>query len=133
MLLALAGFHHGVVAHPADVGEAHVGHGRGTVQSAFLLHLPQDVAHRLLLVLAQVQGFLHQRVALDELAGRKAYGDACRLGMVFDEVHDGMDAAVYGPSVLAGRTEVAYGRFLLVACDVYRVLHQFAHSLVACG
>ena len=54
-LLALAWFHHSLLCHAAYVAVAHVGDGGTAIQTAFLLHLAQDMFHRLALVLCQSQ------------------------------------------------------------------------------
>ena len=50
VLLALVGLDHAGVADVEDELEAHVGNGRARIDSALLLHLTDDVGHRLLFV-----------------------------------------------------------------------------------
>ena len=55
------------------------------------------------------------------------------MGMVFDEVHDGMHTAMHCSSVFCGAAEVSPSRSFLVACHVDGVPHDLVHSFVLHG
>ncbi len=89
-----------VVAHAAltqllDEGVAHVGQGLVAVHAAVGLHLHHAVLNQLPLVFIKPQVHGQGLVALDQLGGRKAAGEAVLLGVVFNHVADGVDAAVH--------------------------------------
>ena len=52
------------------------------------------------------------------------------LGMVLDKVHDGVQAAVYGASVLGGRAEILALRAFLVPGNVQNVFYDFVDAFV---
>ena len=111
VLATLGRLHHRLLAHAADEAEPHVGDGRRAVEAAFGLHLADDVLERVLLVLVEVEPIEHQLVAFGQLARGEPRRDARALGMVLDERHDAVQAAMDGPVVLVGRAEVlAHGR-----------------------
>ena len=103
-----------MLCHAAYVAVAHVGDGGTAIQTAFLLHLAQDMLHRLALVLCQSQCLGHQLVAFDEFTGGKAQGEAGLLGVVLDEVHDAVQTAVYGTAMFSGAAKVLPCGLLLI-------------------
>ena len=134
--LALAaglGLGHAGVDHLGDEGEAHLGDGSGAVEPALCLHLAHDVLYCLKLVFVELKGTGYVRVALYQLGRGKAYGDSCLLGMVFDEVHHGMQAAVDRSPMIGGIAEVQTAGTLLVVSHVQGMAYQLAHALVAHG
>ena len=66
-------------------------------------------------------------VALHEFACRKTLGDAMLGGMVLDEVHYGMYAAMHG-GIGVGTAEVGAFGSLLIARHVHGVLHKFLYT-----
>ena len=130
VLLALLGFHHGAGTHLVDEVVAHVGHGCCRVETALCLELLEDVVEQLLLVVAQFQCFDHDMVALYHLAGSKAHGYVGCLGVVLDEVHHGMDAAVHGATVVVGAAKVLASGRLLVLGHVQGVIDELVDALV---
>lgn len=130
VLATLGRLHHRLLAHAADEAEPHVGDGRRAVEAAFGLHLADDVLERVLLVLVEVEPIEHQLVAFGQLARGEPRRDARALGMVLDERHDAVQAAMDGPVVLVGRAEVlAHGR-LLEPRHMQGVVHQLGRALV---
>ena len=130
MLAALVRAHDGSVADAPDEREAHVRNGGGAVQTALLLHLYDDVLDGLLLVLGEIQLLENQGVALGQLAGGKAHGDARGLSVVLDQVHEAVQAAVHRAVALLRVAEVLAAGPLLILRDVDGVVDQLADALV---
>ena len=86
---------------------------------------------KLFLIRLQSERLLHERIALDQLGGRKAQRDASRFRMVLDEMHDAMQGAVESPMVVILVAEIRDARFLLIACDMDRMLHELTHALIS--
>ena len=131
VLAALAGLDHAGAAHGPDEREAHVGERGEAVGARLLLHLRDDVLERVELVGVKPESAAHELVALDQLGRGEAQRDPGVLGVVLDEVHDGMDAAVQRALVGAVRSaEVLPARQLAMARDVQHVLDQLGRPLV---
>lgn len=76
-------------------GKTHIRHGSHTVQPPLFFHLHDDMLDHFFFIYVQMEGVQHQTVPLNDFAGSEPNGDFCRLRVVFDQVHDGMQAAVY--------------------------------------
>ena len=109
-------------AEAFDEGETHVGHGSSTVEAAFLFHLYDEMLQGFFFILRELQGFKHNRVALNELRCGKAQRDVGALGVVFNEVHDAVEATVYGTAVVVLVAKVLTHRGFLVLCNVQGVV-----------
>ena len=133
VFLALARLYNGVLAKTAYVVVTHVGKCGAAVQSALFLHLAYNVCHGLLFVGVESECLAHHGVAFRQFAGGKTQGDVGMGGMVFNKVHDGMQASVYGSSVVFGVAEVLSHGLFLVACNVQGVLYQFVNALALDG
>lgn len=133
VLLALPGLDHRLGAELLDEGEAHIGDGGGPVQAPFLLHLLDDVFQHLLFVLGEMEGLQDQGIPLHQLAGGKAQGEPGQLGVVLDEVHDAVEAAVDRAAVVVLVAEIRAARPLLILGDVDGVAHQLLYALVFGG
>ena len=82
------------------------------------------------LVPGQAELLEDQRIALHDLAGGEADRDVRGLSVVFNQVHDGVQAAVYCAAGIVCVAEVhAAGAFLIVR-DVQRMVDQLADALV---
>ena len=126
--------HHGLLAQARDEAEAHVRQRRHAVLTALLLHLGHDVLQHLHLVAVQLQLIQDRLVALDELRGGKAGGNPAATGMVVDQVHHRVDAAVHRAVVVARIVaEVHAPGPHVVARGVERVLDQFVDALILRG
>lgn len=82
--------------HPLDEGVAHIGQGGVAVQPGFGFHLHDAVLQKLLFVFVQLQVLLQRVAPLNELGSAEPGGDAQSLGVVGDEVDNGVQAAVDG-------------------------------------
>ena len=134
MLAALVHLGHGEAADLLDEGEAHVGQGRRTVLAALGLHLGHDMLHAGHLVLVEAERLPHQPVALDQLGRREAQRQPGAVGVVLNEVHDRVEAAVQGAGVggiLAAEVHAAGN--VVVARDVNGVLDELVDALVLGG
>ena len=130
MFLALMRLDDGFAANTEDEIEAHVGDGGGTVQAALSLHLTDDVFDGLLLVLVELERCFDAAVAFDELRRHKAHRYIRPLHVVFDEMHQSVDASVHGTAVLIVLTEIVAPRFFLIASNVDSVVDELGDALV---
>ena len=130
MLRALTGFDDAALADALDVGETHVGHGRAAVEPALGLHLQDDVFEHFFFVLIQGELFQDPLIALDELAGREAQGQAVGGRVVLDQVADRVQAAVDRAAVVVRAAEVLAQGPLLVFGHMDRVLDQLVDALI---
>ena len=121
VLAALAPAHHRLGAHLPDEAVAHVRQRRLPVGAHFALHLGDGVLHHVLLVFREVHLLQHGRVALHQLGGGKPHRHPGPLGVVLDEVADGVDAPVHR----AGAEVQPLGLF-----PVQRHLHGVLDELV---
>ena len=133
MFFALARFLNRFVAKIADKGKAHIGNGGGAVKPALLLHLQNDVFDHFELVLRKVQSRLDPLVALGELACGKAERNARFFRVVFDQVHDAVQTAVYRASALIFGTKVDAPGSFLVVCHMKSVVNEFPNAFVFGG
>ena len=133
VLLALVGLDDAALADLLDVGIAHIGDGGAPVQAPLVLHLQNDVLQHLALVPVQVQLTQDGPVALHQLAGGEAQGQALGRGVVLDQVGDGVEGAVDRAAVVVGLAEVLAQGALLILRHVDRVLDQLVDALVLGG
>ena len=120
-------------AEAVDKVEAHIRDCRGAVEPALGLHLDDNMLHHLALVFAEVQRLCYKRVALDKLACGEAQRDARRLCVVFNEVHNAVEAAVDRATVGVLVAEIDATRLFLIARDVHRVAHELVDALLVRG
>ena len=130
VLPALMALHHGVPDHALDELVAHVGQGRVPVQASLRLHLHDAVLQQLLLVLVQAQALRQGLVPLDELRRAEAGGDVEPVGVVRDEVHHGVEAAVHRGIRPA---EVRHLGQRPGPNGLHRLVDELADALVPCG
>ena len=133
VFFAFLRLHHGLVAQPLDEGEAHLSHGRGAVEPAFFFHLHDEMLQSLFFVLGELQGIHDDIVAFHKLRGSEAHWDVNTLGMVFNEVHDAVQAPVYGPTVIVLVAEILTDRGFLVFRHMDGVVYQFGNTFVFGG
>ena len=86
-----------------------------------------------LLVLIEVELLENHMVALSQLAGRKSKRDLRPSGMVVNEMHNAMEAAVHGAVVILRVTKVRPAGALLILGHMDGVLHQLFNALVLEG
>ena len=128
MFAAFERLDNGLTGNGLDELETHVGNGCLTVETSFLLHLHNDMFHRLAFVLRQFQCVSHHLIAFCQFAGSKAQRHVYVLAVVFDKVHDGMQTAVN--SVVIGMTEVLSLWTFLIAGDVEGVFYKLVNTFV---
>ncbi len=127
-LAALPGLLDRDAADAGDKVKAHLRDGGSPVEAALFFHLENNVLNHLRLILIQLELLLDQPVALNELAGGKARGQAGSLGVVFDQVGDAMQAAVDRAAVLGLVAEVLAKRALLIFGNVQGVADKLVHA-----
>ena len=123
---ALMALHHGGAHHIFNKAVPHIRQCGVAVQTGLCLHLDDAVLQKFLFVFIQLQLVRQIVAALDELGGAEPGGNAYTVGMVRDEVHHGVNTAVYGRVV---RTEVRHLGQDLSAGHSQRLIHQFADAL----
>ena len=112
-----------------DEGIAHIRQGGVAIQAAFGFHFQNGMFQGFDFILGKLQ-FLGQRgVAFDELGGAEAPGNPHQGGVVFDEMHHRMDAAVHGTF----RTEILHGGDFLFPGGFHAAVHQFPQALALDG
>ena len=121
-------FHYRTGADLFDEVVTHIRQGGVTVHAMFCFHLLNAVLNEFQLVLIQFQPGDDILVALDQLGGRKAYGNPGRLGVVFDLVNHSVNA----PMDWAGGAEVVDGGEDLSSGCEDGDFHQFVHTLILC-
>ena len=122
-----------LAAQGMDKRETHVGNGCTAIQASLLLHLTKDMFDRLALVLRQLQSLDDKLVAFDYLCSGKAQRYACLVGMVFDKMHDGMQATVHCSTMVFRVAEILNGRCLLIFGDMDGMFDQFVNTLILHG
>ncbi len=130
MLPALMALHHGGGHHALDEGVAHIRQGGVAVQTGLRLHLQDAVFQQLLLVLVQLQLVRHGRVPLHQLGGAEPGGQSRPVGVVLNEMDDGVDAAV---DRRLRRAEVRHLGIDPAPGGGHRLVDQLRHALAFGG
>ena len=126
VLLALVALDHGGGHNALDERIAHIGQRRVAVKAGLVFHLHDAVLEQLALVLVEIEHLCQIIAALDELGRAEARRHADAVGMVGDDVHDRMDAAVHRGIV---RAEVRHLRQRAAARDAQPLIHELGHAL----
>ena len=133
MLLTLVRLYHRLIADTLDKIKTHVGNGRRPIQATFGLHLGYDMLQHLFFILIQVQRFQNQPVALCQLGRRKPHRNLRFPGVILDQMHNGVQAAVYRAAVLIGVAVVDFLRPLLIFGHMQGMGHQLVNTLIFRG
>ena len=123
---ALMALHHGGAHHIFNKAVPHIRQCGVAVQTGLCLHLDDTVFQQFLFVFIQLQLVRQIVAALDELGGAEPGGNAYTVGMVRDEVHHGVNTAVYGGIV---RTKICHLGQDLSAGHSQRLIYQLADAL----
>ena len=132
MFFAFLRLHNGFAADLLNKGEPHIGDCRCSVHASFFLHLTDDVLQRFFFVLIELKMRKHHFVALRKFAGRKANGNSRIRCMVFNQMHNCVQASMYGSVVVLRITKIAAARFFLILRHMNGVADQLADALVLC-
>ena len=89
--------------------------------------------HGLLLILGKLQCLKYLSIALSQFAGCESGRNARALGMVLNQMHYAVKAAVNSAAVIILCAEIGPGRNLLILSHMDCVLHQFLYTLALCG
>ena len=133
MLLTLVRLHHRLIADTLDKIKTHVGNGRRPIQATFGLHLGYDMLQHLFFILIQMQRFQNQLVALCQLGRREPHRNLRFSGVILDQMHDGVQAAVYRAAVLIGVAIVDFLGALLIFGHMEGMRHQLVNTLIFRG
>ena len=88
----------------------------------------------LLFVFVQGQRVHHPLVTLHQFRGGEANRDPGRFGVVVDQMHDRVKAAMHRAAVIVHITEISPAGFFLILGHMQRMTRQFIHTLVfGCG
>ena len=126
VLLALVALDHGSSHDALDERVAHVRERRVAVEPGLVFHLHDAVLKQLPLVFVERERLREIVPALDELGRAETRRYADTVGMVGDQVHDRVDAAVHGRII---RAEVRHLRQRLAARNGQRLIHELRHAL----
>ena len=85
------------------------------------------------LVLRQLQLREDHLVALDDFRRGEADGKSGFLGVILDQVRDGMQTPVDGAALIIRSAEILPKRHFLVFCDMDRVADELVDALVFGG
>ena len=121
-LLALLCLYDALGAHGLYKAVSHLGQSRVAVKPALGFHLEHGVAYKLKLIFAELERGDYLVILLNNASRGKARGYTDLIGMILNNVADGMYAAVHR----ASRAEVYPAR---LAC-VFGSLGNDAHKLV---
>ena len=107
-----------------DKGKPHIRNSRRPVQAPFHLHLADDMLNHIPLIQIQLQGIHNPLVALHDFGSRKAHRDACLGGMVLNQVHNAMQAAMQCTAAAFRIAEIHAPRRFLIMSHMEGMLHQ---------
>ena len=130
MFPALCRLFHAALTYFVDIGIAHLCHSRAVIHAALFFHLKHNMLQHLFFVLLQRQLLQQQIIAFDQFGCRKTHGDPCIFRMIFDQMHHGMDAAVYGAAMIRTVTKILYLRRFLIFCHMHCMMHQLIYAFV---
>ena len=133
VFLTLLWLDHGLLAESFDKGETHLGHRCSTVKTPLLLHLYNQMFQGLLLILGKLQSLHHHSITFDELGGGKTNRNVSPLGMIFNQMHDAVQATVYSTTMIVLVAEILTNRCFLILCDMDGMFHQLGDTLVFGG
>ena len=105
-LYALVRFHNCRAAHFLNKSIAHIRDRRRAVQASLFFHLNDQVLTGFQLVRLEPERVDHPLISLDHLGRRKSHRGVDRFTVVFDQVHDRMNASVHRPAVIIRPAEV---------------------------
>ena len=107
---------------------------RFAVQPGLAFQLSNGMPQQFRLVFVQLQGLLDQPVALHQFGGGKPQRQPGTLGMVLNQMGDGVDAAVHGAVFAVGSiTKINAARRFAVAGHMQSMLDQLVDALVFGG
>ena len=130
VLPALVALYHRRCHNAFNEGVAHIGKRCVAVKSRFALHLHDAMLKQLALVPIERQTVGEVIAAFDQLCCAEACRHTDAVGMVGDQVRDGVDAAVDGGII---RAEVRHLGQSFAPSHGDRLIHQLAHALALCG
>ena len=128
--LTLCRFDNRLSADPLYKIEPHVCNCCCTINSTFFFHLAYNVFYHLCLILFKMQRFFHLCIPFCHLRRSKTNRDSRILCMVFDQMHDSMQAPVHRTTMIFRITEILSARSLLISGDMNCMFDQFIYTLI---
>ena len=118
MFPALMGFNDCLPAYLADKSKSHICNGCRAVKTSLLFHLLYNMLQSLFLILIQMQPVQNQHITFCQLRRCKPDRYVIFFGMVFNQVHDTMQASMYCTTMVVRFTEVLSSRSFLIFCHM---------------
>ena len=115
-----------------DKTKPHIRNRSCPIQPAFLLHLADNMFQRLFFIRVQIQTRLNLLIAFCQLRCSKAHRNTRILRVIFDQMHNTMQAAVHRATVIIRITEILPSRFLLKMRYMKRMIDQLSDSFILC-
>ena len=113
--------------------EPHIGEGSTAVETSFFLHLADDMLDCFLLILSQIECRSHEFITFYQLACGKTNWYVSSLSVIFDEMHDGMQATMDCSTMFFGTAKVLSSRPFMIASHMNGMTHNLVHTLVFHG
>ena len=101
-----------------------------SVQTTFVFHLFNNMLQHFFLVLIQIQTVHDQLITFRKFCCCKANRDSCCFGMVFDQMHDCMEASMYCSAIFISIAKIDDLWFFLIFCHMKCMLNQLINSLI---
>ena len=130
MLSALFRFNHRCIAHISDKRKPHCCNGCGTIQTAFFLHLLNDMLNHFLFILIQLQFFHNSGITFCQLAGCKSNRNIRFFRMIFNQMHDSVKTSVYSAALLIFTAKVCSPWLFLIFCHMNRMTYQLVDTFI---
>ena len=115
-----------------DKTKPHIRNRSRPIQPAFLLHLADNMFQRLFFIRVQIQTRLNLLIAFCQLRCSKAHRNTRILRVIFDQMHNAMQAAVHRTTVIIRITEILPSRLLLKMRHMKRMIDQLSDSFILC-
>ena len=130
MFLTFFWFHDSFITDSFNEIKTHVGNCRCSVESSLFFHLLNNMFQHFLFILIKLQTVHDQLISLCQLRCRKANRNLCGLGMVFDQMHDRMEASVDCTTIFIRITKIYILWLLLIFCNMECMGYQFVNSFI---
>ena len=108
----------------------HVGNGCCPVQTAFLLHLADNMLHHLLFIFSELEDIHDALVTFHQLGCGKTNRNFRLFRMVLNQMHNAVQTAVYRTSMVAFITEILSARSFLIFGHMHRMVDQFFDAFI---
>ena len=107
-----------------------MGDRRCTVKSTFCFHLLDDMFQHFFFICIQIETAHDQRIAFSQFGSSKTDRDPGCFCMVFDQMHNGMEAAVDSTTIIIYIAQVHFFWLLLIFGNMNSMLYQFIDTFI---